>query len=265
MATVVATDATREQHEEQSAVDGSPSAVPTVGSSDAGEPSAAVSNRAVELTAVDGSLLHHLQPPPIASHLHCVTTPSRSTQLAPRLRHAELSVERLVQVWPLCRCSFWRTQPLVRGTDRSSTCSPWRVAVWMQSRPACPARAHCSECLGSASRRSSARATRAQRSLLPVGSSWLVRALLLLSGLSSADAYSFAARDVGVYVPCITVRCDRALEDLSLRPVGGILGLMACGLVTSAALFACSRRSIAWQRVTAMASALLAVAALALP
>ena len=46
MATVVATDATREQHEEQSAVDGSPSAVPTVDSSDAGEPSAAVSNRA---------------------------------------------------------------------------------------------------------------------------------------------------------------------------------------------------------------------------
>ena len=60
-ATVVATDATREQHEEQSAVDGggSPSAVPTVDSSDAGEPSAAVSNRAVELTAVDDSLLHH--------------------------------------------------------------------------------------------------------------------------------------------------------------------------------------------------------------
>ena len=101
--------------------------------------------------------------------------------------------------------------------------------------------------------------------LLPVGSSWLVRVLLLLSGLSSADAYSFAARDVGVDVPCITVRCDRALEDLSLWLVGGILGLMACGLVTSAALFACSRRSIALQRVTAMASALLAVAALALP
>ena len=37
-ATVVATDATREQHEEQFAVDGggSPSAVPTVGASDAG-------------------------------------------------------------------------------------------------------------------------------------------------------------------------------------------------------------------------------------
>ena len=101
--------------------------------------------------------------------------------------------------------------------------------------------------------------------LLPVGSSWLVRALLLLSGLSSADAYSLAARDVGVYVPCITVRCARALEDLSSWPVGGILGLMACGLVASAALFACRPRSIAWQRVTAIASALLAVAALALP
>ena len=63
MATVVATDATREQHEEQSAVDGSPSAVPTVASSDAGEPSAAVSNRAVELTAVDGSLLLHFHSP----------------------------------------------------------------------------------------------------------------------------------------------------------------------------------------------------------
>jgi len=67
-ATAVATDATREQPEEQSAVDGggggSPSALPTVGSSDAGAPSAAVSNRAVELTAVDGSVLHH--------HLHAL-------------------------------------------------------------------------------------------------------------------------------------------------------------------------------------------------
>ena len=72
MATVVATDATREQHEEQSAVDGSPSAVPTVDSSDAGEPSAAVSNRAVELTAVDGSRLRHqrsLHPPLYPSNL----------------------------------------------------------------------------------------------------------------------------------------------------------------------------------------------------
>ena len=101
--------------------------------------------------------------------------------------------------------------------------------------------------------------------LLPVVSSGLVRALLLLSGLSSADAFSLAARDVGVYVPCITVRCDRALEDVSLWPLGGILTLMACGLFTSAALHACSRRYIAWQRVTAMASALLAVAALELP
>ena len=67
-----ATDATREQHEEQSAVDGSPSAVPTVGSSDAGEPSAAVSNRAVELTGVDGSRLRHqrsLHPPLYPSNL----------------------------------------------------------------------------------------------------------------------------------------------------------------------------------------------------
>ena len=101
--------------------------------------------------------------------------------------------------------------------------------------------------------------------LLPVVSSGLVRALLLLSGLSSADAFSLAARDVGVYVPCITVRCDRALEDISLWPLGGILVLIACGLVTSAALNAWSRRCIAWQRATAMASALLAVAALALP
>ena len=72
MATVVATDATREQHEEQSAVDGSPSAVPTVDSSDAGEPSAAVSNRAVELTGVDGSRLRHqrsLHPPLYPSNL----------------------------------------------------------------------------------------------------------------------------------------------------------------------------------------------------
>ena len=64
-----ATDATREQHEEQSAVDGSPSAVP---SSDAGEPSAAVSNRAVELTGVDGSRLRHqrsLHPPLYPSNL----------------------------------------------------------------------------------------------------------------------------------------------------------------------------------------------------
>ena len=68
MATVVATDATREQ----SAVDGSPSAVPTVDSSDAGEPSAAVSNRAVELTGVDGSRLRHqrsLHPPLYPSNL----------------------------------------------------------------------------------------------------------------------------------------------------------------------------------------------------
>ncbi len=101
--------------------------------------------------------------------------------------------------------------------------------------------------------------------LLPVDSSWLVRALLILSGLSSADAFPFAARNVGVRIYCITVRCDAALEDLSLWSVGGILGLIACGLVTSAALFACSRRSIAWQRFTAMASALLAVAVLALP
>ena len=65
-ATVEATDATREQHEEQSVVDGggSPSAVPTVDLSDAGKLSAAVSNRAVELTAVDGSVLHH--------HLHAL-------------------------------------------------------------------------------------------------------------------------------------------------------------------------------------------------
>ena len=72
MATVVATDATREQHEEQSAVDGSPSAVPTVDSSDAGETSAAVSNRAVELTGVDGSRLRHqrsLHPPLYPSNL----------------------------------------------------------------------------------------------------------------------------------------------------------------------------------------------------
>ena len=82
-ATVVATDATREQHEEQSAVDGSPSAVPTVGSSDAGEPSVAVSNRAVELTAVDGSLLRHqrsLHPPPYPSTStpHQPSAPARS-------------------------------------------------------------------------------------------------------------------------------------------------------------------------------------------
>ena len=72
-----ATDATRVQPEEQSAVDGSPSAVPTVGSSDAGEPSAAVSNRAVELTGVDGALSSTTSvfSLPLYRYLHLVPQP----------------------------------------------------------------------------------------------------------------------------------------------------------------------------------------------
>ena len=102
MATVVATDATREQHEEQSAVDGSPSAVPTVDSSDAGEPSAAVSNRAVELTGVDGSRLRHqrsLHPPLYPSNLLTssavyITPLARLPPLSPALlyRHTTIAV-----------------------------------------------------------------------------------------------------------------------------------------------------------------------------
>ena len=91
--------------------------------------------------------------------------------------------------------------------------------------------------------------------------------LLLLSQLSSAHAFSLAARSVGLYVPCITVRCDRGLEDLSLWPSSGILGLVACVLLTSATLRVCGRRSSSatWRKLAAVASALLAVAALVLP
>ena len=91
--------------------------------------------------------------------------------------------------------------------------------------------------------------------------------LLLLSQLSSAHAFSLAARSVGLYVPCITVRCDRGLEDLSRWPSSGVLGLVACVLATSATLFVCGRRcsSATWRKLAAVASALLAVAALVLP
>ena len=91
--------------------------------------------------------------------------------------------------------------------------------------------------------------------------------LLLLSQLSSAHAFSLAARSVGLYVPCITVRCDRGLEDLSLWPSSGILGLVACVLLTSATLRVCGRRSSSatWRKLAAVASALLAMAALMLP
>ena len=94
-----------------------------------------------------------------------------------------------------------------------------------------------------------------------------VRSLLMLSPLSSAHANFLAARTVGLYVPCITVRCDRGLEDVSRWPSSGVLGLVACVLVTSATLFVWGRRcsSATWRKLAVVASALLAMAALALP
>ena len=95
----------------------------------------------------------------------------------------------------------------------------------------------------------------------------MVRSLLLLSPLSSSHAYSLAARTVGLYVPCITVRCDRGLEDISLWPSSRVLGLVACVLATSATLFVCGRRcsSATWRKLSVVASALLAMAGLGLP
>ena len=85
-------------------MDGSPSAVPTVDSSDAGEPSAAVSNRAVELTGVDGSRLRHqrsLHPPLYPSNL-LTSSAVYITPLA-RLRCHRLSSTDTPPL--LCPCS----------------------------------------------------------------------------------------------------------------------------------------------------------------
>ena len=88
-ATVVATDATREQHEEQSAehCHGSPSAVP---SSDAGAPSAAVSNRArrADRRRWLSLLRHHLRARCIPIH---PTSHQPSTSPRARLRCHRLS------------------------------------------------------------------------------------------------------------------------------------------------------------------------------
>ena len=98
------------------------------------------------------------------------------------------------------------------------------------------------------------------------GRSIMVRSLLLLSPLSSSHA-SLAARTVGLYVPCITVRCDRGLEDISLWPSSGVLGLVACVLATSATIFVCGQRcsSAIWRKLSVVASALLAMVGLGLP
>ena len=92
-------------------MDGSPSAVPTVDSSDAGEPSAAVSNRAVELTGVDGSRLRHqrsLHPPLYPSNLLTSSAVYISrlhhTTRPPPLSPALLYRHTTIAGW-LCPCS----------------------------------------------------------------------------------------------------------------------------------------------------------------
>jgi len=121
MATVVATDATREQ----SAVDGgaSPSAVPTVDSSDAGAPSAAVSNRAVELTAVSSTL----------AHLRCHWLSSLPTH-TPQLLLPTFSLDRWSRLQVSTPRRRWRRNSRPSQCCFSITCRshPSQAAAWMR-------------------------------------------------------------------------------------------------------------------------------------
>jgi len=90
---------------------GSPSAVPTVGSSDVGAQSAAVSNRAIELAAVDGSLLHHHLDALVAStslsiHLHTSSAVSSPPSLSTsHYQHTTVAAAAAVLMISLDCCS----------------------------------------------------------------------------------------------------------------------------------------------------------------